>query len=184
MSQPQLIWCNCLWDFKESKNFVVSVTDCVKKCEERKSSTPHIPTRIMPFLACGKPSSQTVCWLCVLVFLVNWSSSVSQVRLRCQKGIPPALRGRAWLYLSGGKVKREQNHGKFQVRNLPLSLPHHSCFESIFGFVSCLRFIRNCNWNCGREPVLLSYPRTLMWFSETGATSLLVLLVYKWKMNS
>ncbi|XP_018524617.1 TBC1 domain family member 10A isoform X2 [Lates calcarifer] len=36
------------------------------------------------------------------------------VRLRCQKGIPPALRGRAWLYLSGGKVKREQNQGKFQ----------------------------------------------------------------------
>ena len=40
---------------------------------------------------------------------------MSQVRLRCQKGIPPALRGRAWLYLSGGKVKREQNQGKFQV---------------------------------------------------------------------
>uniref|UniRef100_A0A3P8VRE5 TBC1 domain family member 10A n=1 Tax=Cynoglossus semilaevis TaxID=244447 RepID=A0A3P8VRE5_CYNSE len=37
-----------------------------------------------------------------------------QVRLRCQKGIPPALRGRAWLYLSGGKVKKEQNQGKFQ----------------------------------------------------------------------
>lgn len=52
--------------------------------------------------------------------------SVTQVRLRCQKGIPPALRGRAWLYLSGGKVKREQNQGKFQVRRLPLSLPPHS----------------------------------------------------------
>lgn len=34
---------------------------------------------------------------------------------RCQKGIPPSLRGRAWLYLTGGKVKREQNQGKFQV---------------------------------------------------------------------
>lgn len=34
---------------------------------------------------------------------------------RCQKGIPPSLRGRAWLYLTGGKVKREQNLGKFQV---------------------------------------------------------------------
>lgn len=43
-----------------------------------------------------------------------------QVRLRCQKGIPPALRGRAWLYLSGGKVKKEQNQGKFQVRPAPL----------------------------------------------------------------
>ncbi|XP_034548614.1 TBC1 domain family member 10A-like isoform X3 [Notolabrus celidotus] len=37
-----------------------------------------------------------------------------KVRLRCQKGIPPALRGRAWLYLSGGKMKKEQNQGKFQ----------------------------------------------------------------------
>lgn len=45
------------------------------------------------------------------------------MRLRCQKGIPPALRGRAWLYLSGGKVKKEQNKGKFQVREASLWLP-------------------------------------------------------------
>lgn len=38
-----------------------------------------------------------------------------QVKERCQKGIPPSLRGRAWLYLTGGKVKREQNAGKYQV---------------------------------------------------------------------
>ena len=38
-----------------------------------------------------------------------------QVKERCQKGIPPSLRGRAWLYLTGGKVKREQNRGRFQV---------------------------------------------------------------------
>ncbi|XP_056146341.1 TBC1 domain family member 10A-like [Lampris incognitus] len=37
-----------------------------------------------------------------------------KVKLRCQKGIPPSLRGRAWLYLCGGKVKREQNRGTFQ----------------------------------------------------------------------
>lgn len=42
---------------------------------------------------------------------VDW-----QVKERCQKGIPPSLRGRAWLYLTGGKVKREQNQGRFQVR--------------------------------------------------------------------
>lgn len=34
---------------------------------------------------------------------------------RCQKGIPPSLRGRAWLFLTGGKVRREQNQGKFLV---------------------------------------------------------------------
>lgn len=38
-----------------------------------------------------------------------------QIRLRCQKGIPPSLRGRAWQYLSGGKVKLHQNPGKFDV---------------------------------------------------------------------
>lgn len=41
-----------------------------------------------------------------------------QVKERCQKGIPPSLRGRAWLYLTGGKVKREQNQGKFEVSRI------------------------------------------------------------------
>ncbi|XP_074527139.1 TBC1 domain family member 10A-like [Halichoeres trimaculatus] len=53
-----------------------------------------------------------------LEMLNNWDKWIikrfNKVRLRCQKGIPPALRGRAWLYLSGGKMKKEQNHGKFQ----------------------------------------------------------------------
>uniref|UniRef100_A0A4W5PFW3 TBC1 domain family member 10A n=1 Tax=Hucho hucho TaxID=62062 RepID=A0A4W5PFW3_9TELE len=53
-----------------------------------------------------------------LDMLSNWDKWMvkrhKKVRLRCQKGIPPSLRGRAWLYLSGGKVKREQNRGKFE----------------------------------------------------------------------
>ncbi|XP_065103486.1 uncharacterized protein tbc1d10aa isoform X2 [Paramisgurnus dabryanus] len=68
-----------------------------------------------------------------------------QVRLRCQKGIPPSLRGRAWLYLSGGKVKREQNVGKFKElddmegdpkwvdvieRDLHRQFPFHEMFVS------------------------------------------------------
>ncbi|XP_073723769.1 uncharacterized protein tbc1d10aa isoform X2 [Misgurnus anguillicaudatus] len=68
-----------------------------------------------------------------------------QVRLRCQKGIPPSLRGRAWLYLSGGKVKREQNIGKFKElddmagdpkwvdvieRDLHRQFPFHEMFVS------------------------------------------------------
>ncbi|OPJ75184.1 hypothetical protein AV530_014233 [Patagioenas fasciata monilis] len=40
------------------------------------------------------------------------------IRLRCQKGIPPSLRGRAWQYLSGSKVKLEQNIGKFDELDL------------------------------------------------------------------
>ncbi|XP_018524615.1 TBC1 domain family member 10A isoform X1 [Lates calcarifer] len=54
-------------------------------------------------------------WLDMLNHWDKWMiKRFDKVRLRCQKGIPPALRGRAWLYLSGGKVKREQNQGKFQ----------------------------------------------------------------------
>uniref|UniRef100_A0A8C0EYT8 Rab-GAP TBC domain-containing protein n=1 Tax=Bubo bubo TaxID=30461 RepID=A0A8C0EYT8_BUBBB len=41
-----------------------------------------------------------------------------EIRLRCQKGIPPSLRGRAWQYLSGSKVKLEQNMGKFDELDL------------------------------------------------------------------
>lgn len=54
-------------------------------------------------------------WLDMLSHWDKWMiKRFNKVRLRCQKGIPPALRGRAWLYLSGGKVKKEQNQGKFQ----------------------------------------------------------------------
>lgn len=49
--------------------------------------------------------------------------SFFQIRLRCQKGIPPSLRGRAWQYLSGGKVKLQQNPGKFDVSFPSLILP-------------------------------------------------------------
>ncbi|XP_072288923.1 TBC1 domain family member 10A-like [Eucyclogobius newberryi] len=54
-------------------------------------------------------------WIDMLSHWDKWMiKRFNKVRLRCQKGIPPALRGRAWLYLSGGKVKKEQNQGKFQ----------------------------------------------------------------------
>lgn len=54
-------------------------------------------------------------WLEMLGQWDKWMiKRYNKVRLRCQKGIPPALRGRAWLYLSGGKMKKEQNQGKFQ----------------------------------------------------------------------
>uniref|UniRef100_A0A8C9EHM3 Rab-GAP TBC domain-containing protein n=1 Tax=Pavo cristatus TaxID=9049 RepID=A0A8C9EHM3_PAVCR len=50
-----------------------------------------------------------------LDMLNNWDKWMAKkhkkvsIRLRCQKGIPPSLRGRAWQYLSGSKVKLEQN---------------------------------------------------------------------------
>ncbi|XP_034566262.1 TBC1 domain family member 10A [Notolabrus celidotus] len=53
-----------------------------------------------------------------LEMLNNWDKWMAKkhrkVKERCQKGIPPSLRGRAWLYLTGGKVRREQNQGHFQ----------------------------------------------------------------------
>ncbi|KAM4649169.1 TBC1 domain family member 10A isoform 5-T6 [Amazona ochrocephala] len=54
--------------------------------------------------------------------LNNWDKWMAKkhkkIRLRCQKGIPPSLRGRAWQYLSGSKVKLEQNIGKFDELDL------------------------------------------------------------------
>ncbi|XP_072538583.1 TBC1 domain family member 10A [Salminus brasiliensis] len=84
-----------------------------------------------------------------LDMLNNWDKWVTKrfkkVRLRCQKGIPPSLRGRAWLYLSGGKVKKERNDGKFKEldsmegdpkwidvieRDLHRQFPFHEMFVS------------------------------------------------------
>lgn len=54
-------------------------------------------------------------WLEMLNTWDKWMAKKhKKVKERCQKGIPPSLRGRAWLYLTGAKVKREQNQGKFQ----------------------------------------------------------------------
>ncbi|KAM6052523.1 TBC1 domain family member 10A isoform 1-T1 [Chlamydotis macqueenii] len=57
-----------------------------------------------------------------LDMLNNWDKWMAKkhkkIRLRCQKGIPPSLRGRAWQYLSGSKVKLEQNMGKFDELDL------------------------------------------------------------------
>ncbi|XP_077594148.1 TBC1 domain family member 10A-like [Stigmatopora nigra] len=54
-------------------------------------------------------------WLEMLDSWDKWMGKKhKKVKDRCQKGIPPSLRGRAWLYLTGGKVKVQQNKGKFQ----------------------------------------------------------------------
>lgn len=76
-----------------------------------------------------------------------WPSDLChlQVRLRCQKGVPPSLRGRAWLYLSGGKVKKEQNTGKFEVGEVfTLSIGSFS--------PSCMSYVMdhsNWSWELG-----------------------------------
>ncbi|NP_001089086.1 TBC1 domain family member 10A L homeolog [Xenopus laevis] len=52
-----------------------------------------------------------------LEMLANWDKWMAKkhkkIKLRCQKGIPPSLRGRAWQYLSGSKVKMAQSPNKF-----------------------------------------------------------------------
>uniref|UniRef100_A0A8D0LCD0 TBC1 domain family member 10A n=1 Tax=Sphenodon punctatus TaxID=8508 RepID=A0A8D0LCD0_SPHPU len=84
-----------------------------------------------------------------LDMLNNWDKWMAKkhkkIRLRCQKGIPPSLRGRAWQYLCGGKVKLEQNAGKFDEldtaqgdpkwldvieRDLHRQFPFHEMFVS------------------------------------------------------
>ncbi|XP_076845210.1 TBC1 domain family member 10A [Brachyhypopomus gauderio] len=85
-------------------------------------------------------------WLDMLSHWDKWiNKRFNKVRLRCQKGIPPSLRGRAWLYLSGGKVKRERNSEKFKEldnmegdpkwmdvieRDLHRQFPFHEMFVS------------------------------------------------------
>nr|XP_033811340.1 TBC1 domain family member 10A isoform X2 [Geotrypetes seraphini] len=84
-----------------------------------------------------------------LDMLNNWDKWMAKrhkkIRLRCQKGIPPSLRGRAWQYLSGSKVRLDQNLGKFDEldsmagdpkwvdiieRDLHRQFPFHEMFVS------------------------------------------------------
>uniref|UniRef100_A0A8C5MZX7 TBC1 domain family member 10A n=1 Tax=Leptobrachium leishanense TaxID=445787 RepID=A0A8C5MZX7_9ANUR len=54
-------------------------------------------------------------WLDMLDSWEKWMAKRhKKIKLRCQKGIPPSLRGRAWQYLSGSIVKMEQNKNKFE----------------------------------------------------------------------
>ncbi|KYO31817.1 TBC1 domain family member 10A [Alligator mississippiensis] len=88
-----------------------------------------------------------------LDMLNNWDKWMAKkhkkIRLRCQKGIPPSLRGRAWQYLSGSKVKLEQNISKFDEldllpgepkwldvieRDLHRQFPFHEMFVSRGGY--------------------------------------------------
>ncbi|XP_040014092.1 TBC1 domain family member 10A-like isoform X1 [Xiphias gladius] len=70
-------------------------------------SAEEIPTEVL--------RQREAKWLEMLNSWDKWMAKKhKKVKERCQKGIPPSLRGRAWLYLTGGKVKREQNSGKFQ----------------------------------------------------------------------
>lgn len=52
-----------------------------------------------------------------LDMLLNWDKWMAKrhkkIKLRCQKGVPPSLRGRAWQYLSGSRVRMDQNPNKF-----------------------------------------------------------------------
>lgn len=85
-------------------------------------------------------------WLDMLNHWDKWLfKRHKKVRLRCQKGVPPSLRGRAWLYLSGAKVKKEHNRTKFKElddmqgdpkwldvieRDLHRQFPFHEMFVS------------------------------------------------------
>ncbi|KAI4875218.1 hypothetical protein NFI96_010684 [Prochilodus magdalenae] len=70
-------------------------------------STEEIPPEVL--------RQREVKWLEMLNSWDKWMSKKhKKVKLRCQKGVPPSLRGRVWLYLCGGKVKKEQNKDRFK----------------------------------------------------------------------
>lgn len=59
-----------------------------------------------------------------LEMLDNWdrfmTKKYKKVRDRCRKGIPPAIRARAWQYLCGGKFLLDQNkHRFYELENQP-----------------------------------------------------------------
>ncbi|KAK7499055.1 hypothetical protein BaRGS_00009602 [Batillaria attramentaria] len=79
----------------------------------------------------------------------NWEKWMSKrfkkVKDRCRKGIPPALRARAWQYLCGGKFQMEHNQGRFDeylrhsgdpkniddiTKDLHRQFPNHEMFLS------------------------------------------------------
>lgn len=74
---------------------------------QQQSSAEEIPTEVL--------RQREAKWLEMLNSWDKWMAKKhKKMKERCQKGIPPSLRGRAWLYLTGGKVRREQNQGGFQ----------------------------------------------------------------------
>lgn len=84
-----------------------------------RDSSPCLGSSRGPGCGCGAGLAPTLpqeslCFPALCDFPVT-AVCLPQIRLRCQKGIPPSLRGRAWQYLSGSKVKLEQNMGKFDV---------------------------------------------------------------------
>ncbi|KAI9534675.1 hypothetical protein NQZ68_010058 [Dissostichus eleginoides] len=105
---------------------------------QQHSSAEEIPTDVL--------RQRESKWLEMLNSWDKWMAKKhKKVKERCQKGIPPSLRGRAWLYLTGGKVKREQNQRKFQEldsqpgdpkwvdiieRDLHRQFPFHEMFEA------------------------------------------------------
>lgn len=79
----------------------------------------------------------------------NWEKWMSKrfkkVKDRCRKGIPPALRARAWQYLCGGKFQMDHNKGVFEeflrakgdsknlddiTKDLHRQFPNHEMFLS------------------------------------------------------
>ncbi|VDQ09752.1 unnamed protein product, partial [Trichobilharzia regenti] len=56
-------------------------------------------------------------WQTMLTEWDKWMSfKANKVRNRCRKGIPPAIRPRAWQYLCGSYHLFNQEYGKYQVK--------------------------------------------------------------------
>lgn len=54
-------------------------------------------------------------WLDMMENWEKWMSKrFKKVKERCRKGIPPALRARAWQYLCGSKFLMDHNKGRFE----------------------------------------------------------------------
>lgn len=106
-------------------------------------------------------------WLDMVDSWDKWilSKKFEQMRKRCRKGIPSAVRGKAWLYLSGGHIslakypkfyeKLERDPGDEQVcdeirKDIHRQFPNHELFcepngtgqQSLFNVLKCFSMVR------------------------------------------
>ncbi|MEQ2188507.1 hypothetical protein GOODEAATRI_015819 [Goodea atripinnis] len=86
------------------------------------------------FIGGAQQYSEESVGLCLFSMREPCNDGGVNVRLRCQKGIPPALRGRAWLYLSGGKELDSQPGDPKWIdvieKDLHRQFPFHEMFVS------------------------------------------------------
>ncbi|XP_076473101.1 TBC1 domain family member 10A-like [Babylonia areolata] len=136
-------------DSKNSANGLslpVPATDRYGFLGGRQFTDPEEDKRVPPEIL----RKREIKWLDMFENWEKWMSKrFKKVKDRCRKGIPPAVRARAWQYLCGGKFQMELNPGKYEeylrqtgdpknlddiTKDLHRQFPNHEMFLSKGGY--------------------------------------------------